>query len=46
MRKCPICGAYMTFKMRYNTGKPIISWNCLCGYSTEKEEVTYSDRTE
>lgn len=21
MRKCPICGAYMTFRMRYHTGK-------------------------
>ena len=42
MKKCPRCGNYMSFNMRYNAGYPVVEYNCGCGYST-KNETYYTD---
>ena len=34
MYRCPCCGRYMSFKMRYSCGNPVVVWHCSCGYRT------------
>lgn len=45
MNKCPKCGNYMAFNMRYGAGCPIIEYNCSCGYSTSNERYTTDNKT-
>ena len=40
MRTCPCCGHYMTFRMKYVAGQPVVTWHCFCGYDTS-QECTY-----
>ena len=37
MKKCPKCGNFMIFNMRYSCGYPVIEYRCICGYSTLNE---------
>ena len=45
MERCPRCGSYMTFNMRYNAGCPVVEYNCSCGYSTSDEYYTTDNKT-
>lgn len=45
MRKCPKCGNFMVFNMKYNAGYPVVEYNCGCGYSTNNESDTTDNKT-
>ena len=45
MKKCPKCGSYMTFKMKYNAGYPVVEYSCVCGYSTNNETHKTDNKT-
>lgn len=45
MRKCPKCGSYLYFSMRYVCGLPIITYFCTCGYSSENEAYATDNKT-
>ena len=42
MRQCPVCKAYMNFKMNHSYGNAFCYYTCNCGYDTRKEHTTYS----
>lgn len=46
MKKCPKCGSYMAFLIKYVAGNPVAIWECACGYDTSQESYVFSDRTE
>jgi len=45
MEKCPKCGRYMVFNMRYNAGYPIVEYKCSCGYSTSNKSYMTDNKT-
>jgi len=45
MKKCPICGRYMSFRIGGRFGNWIGIWSCVCGYSSDKAITWCSDRT-
>lgn len=45
MERCPVCGDFLTFKMEYNCGQPVIMKDCVrCGYVNLKMK-TYTTNT-
>lgn len=32
MKKCPKCGLYMTFKIKWKYGRWVAVWDCMCGH--------------
>lgn len=45
MKKCPKCGNFMIFKMKYSCGYPVIEYRCFCGYSTFNESLRTDSKT-
>lgn len=45
MNNCPKCGAYLSGRIIYSCGSPIVLQTCSCGYDSSKETFTTSDRT-
>lgn len=34
MRRCPVCGKYMKFRMKYSGSQPCVYYECDCGQDT------------
>lgn len=44
--KCPKCGKYMKWYMRYNAGMPVTGWKCVCGHDTAGVGIYCTDSTK
>ena len=43
---CPECGGYMSCKVRYFCGQPMVEWQCSCGCSSIPQiDTTISNTT-
>ena len=45
MKRCPVCGHFMAFQMKYVAGQPVVTWYCSCGYDTSQERIFATNHT-
>lgn len=42
---CPCCKRTLKQHIRYNVGIPVVWYDCICGYTSEKD-IFYSNKTD